>query len=67
MLNYHEIYRREAYKYYAGLDPVGMVSSIGINTYTDIISNCNDFIDGRTFKISDLDLNFVATNSGSKT
>ena len=39
---------------------------IGVNTYTEMISSCGDFIDGRTFKMSDLDLEFVATNAGSK-
>jgi hypothetical protein len=39
---------------------------IGVNTYTEMISNCGDFIDGRTLRMSDLDLEFVATNAGSK-
>ena len=59
------ICRRETYKFYSAVDPVGNICSIGINTYTEIINNCRDFIDGKTFKISDLDLGFVATNSGS--
>ena len=31
-----------------------------------MISNCHEFVDGKTFKISDLDLEFVATNAGTK-
>eukprot|EP00347_Sterkiella_histriomuscorum_P006983 403350697 len=57
---------RETYKFYSGVDPVGYICSIGTNLYSDIISNCGDFIDGKIFKLSDLDLNFVATNSGTK-
>lgn len=46
------------------MDPSGLIWCIGVNTYTEIISNCNGFIDGKTFKMSDLDLEFVATNAG---
>ena len=32
--------------------------------YTDIVSSSdNNFIDNKTFKLSDLDLEFVATNA----
>jgi hypothetical protein len=42
-----------------------MVCSIGTNVYTEIVSGSdNNFIDNKTFKLSDLDLQFVATNSG---
>ena len=57
---------REAYKYFSSVEPSGCVMCIGVNTYTEMISSCGDFIDGRTFKMSDLDLEFVATNAGSK-
>ena len=60
------IYRREIYKFYSAVDPVGYICSIGINLFSEIVNNCKDFIDGKSFKISDLDLEFVATNSGMK-
>lgn len=54
------------YKYYSAVDPVGNVCCIGTNTLTDIVNNCPDLIDSKTLKISDLDLEFVATKSGPK-
>ena len=59
-------YRRETYKYYSAVAPNGYICSIGSNVYSDIVSNCDGFVDGTTFKISDLDLEFVATNAGTK-
>ena len=57
---------RETYKYFSAVDPSGLIWCIGTNTYTEIVSNCHGFIDGKTFKMSDLDLEFVATNAGQK-
>ena len=48
------------------MDPAGSIMCIGVNTYTDIVSSCQGFIDGKTFKMSDLDLEFVATNAGQQ-
>ena len=45
---------------------MGFVCSIGTNIFSEIIGNCNDFVDGKTFKLSDLDLEFVATNASIK-
>ena len=59
-------FRRETYKFYSAVAPSGFVCSIGSNVYSDIISNCEGFVDNVTFKISDLDLEFVATNAGVK-
>ena len=55
---------RETYKYYSAVAPAGTIFSIGINTFSDIVSNCKGLIDNENFKLSDLDLEFVATNSG---
>eukprot|EP01017_Pseudomicrothorax_dubius_P005020 TRINITY_DN11162_c0_g1_i1.p1 TRINITY_DN11162_c0_g1~~TRINITY_DN11162_c0_g1_i1.p1 ORF type:complete len:422 (+),score=86.12 TRINITY_DN11162_c0_g1_i1:71-1267(+) len=52
---------KEAYKHYSGLGVVGEVFSIPINTFTDFATQCNLLDD--TFKLSDLDLKFIATNS----
>eukprot|EP00347_Sterkiella_histriomuscorum_P005610 403355936 len=57
---------RDAYKYYSGVDPVGNVCCIGTNVFTEMVSNCGDMIDQKTLKLSDLDLEFVATKSGPK-
>lgn len=46
--------------------PIGLIFSIGNNVLSDIVSNFLDFVDGTTFKLSDLDLLFVATNAGVK-
>ena len=59
-------YIREVYKYYSAVSPAGQVFSIGTNAFSDIITNCEGSLDGRTLKISDLDLEFVATNAGSR-
>lgn len=55
---------RETYKYYSALAPAGLVFSIGTNTFSDIVSNCKNLVDNDTLKLSDLDLEFVATNAG---
>lgn len=55
---------RETYKYYSAVAPVGMIMSIGTNTFSDIVSNCHDIVNNENFKLSDLDLEFVATNAG---
>ena len=59
-------YIREVYKYYAAVNPAGQIFSIGTNAFSDIITNCEGALDQRTLKISDLDLEFVATNAGSR-
>ena len=58
------IYFRETYKYYSAVAPAGLIFSIGTNTLSDIVSNCHSLVDNDTLKLSDLDLEFVATNSG---
>lgn len=58
------VYFRETYKYYSAVAPAGMVFSIGTNTFSDIVSNCQGIVDNDTLKLSDLDLEFVATNAG---
>ena len=57
-------YFREVYKYYSAVAPAGMIFSIGTNTFSDIVSNCQGLVDNETLKLSDLDLEFVATNAG---
>jgi hypothetical protein len=57
---------REAYKYYSSVAPTGNVPSIGTNVFSDIIVNCEGLVDGKYLKLSDVDLDFVATKASYK-
>ena len=57
---------REAYKYYAGVAPLGRVNSIGPGTMTEMLNKCEGFIDGKSIKISDVDLQIIACNGGKR-
>jgi len=63
MKNYQ--YIRDAYKYTAGLDPVGNLVSIGGNSFKELMQSCGGFVDSK-FGISDLDLERVAVKWDSK-
>ena len=54
---------KETYKYYSSLNPVGEIWSITQNPFTEFINSC-EIIDGKTIKLSDVDLKFIATFSG---
>ena len=54
---------REAYKHLACIAPAGNVPSIGTNVLTDLMLHCNEFVDYRLTKLSDVDLAFIATNA----
>ena len=58
--------RRETYKYYAGVDPIGCLFCIGTNTFTDVANNCAGLLDQKNLKLSDIDLEFVSTKAGKK-
>lgn len=58
---------REAYKHLACVAPAGNTPSIGTNVLTELMLRCNEFVDYKLIKLSDVDLAFVATNaSGNK-
>jgi len=58
---------RETYKHLACVAPSGNIASIGQNVMTDLMLKCNDFVDYKIMKLSDIDLAFIATNAiGSK-
>lgn len=40
---------------------------IGVNTFSEVVSNLTGFIDGKFMKLSDLDLEFISTNANGKT
>ena len=47
---------RETYKHYAGVSPLGRIMCTGSGIISEILSKCNNFIDGKTIKLSDVDL-----------
>ena len=47
--------------------PAGNMPSMGMNVLTELMLKCNDFVDYKNTKLSDVDLAFIATNAvGSK-
>ena len=54
---------REAYKHLACLAPAGNIPSIGTNVLSDLMLRCNNFVDYKLIKLSDVDLAFIATNA----
>ena len=54
---------REAYKHLACLAPSGNIASIGMNSMTELMLKCNDLVDYKNIKLSDIDLAFIATNA----
>lgn len=59
-------YIREAYKYYSGVSPQGRMPCMMSGTIGEMFSNCPDFLDGKSIKISDIDLQVIACNGGRK-
>ena len=57
---------RETYKYYAGLSPLGRLMSISSPTLAEMLSKCNGFVDQKTIKLSDIDLQVIACNGGKR-
>ena len=54
---------REAYKHLACIAPSGNIPSIGMITMAEILLKCNDLVDNKNLKLSDVDISFIATNS----
>ena len=52
---------RETYRYHAGVGLANGVPAIGMNVMTDIVTQAN-ILDGKVIKISDIDVEFIATN-----
>lgn len=57
---------REVYKYYAGIRPTGRVASIGAAVLGELLSHCNDFVDGTVIKTQDLEAVIIACNGGRR-
>lgn len=45
---------------------MGRVMCIGPGNLTEMLNHCNNFIDGKTVKISDIDLELISCNGGKK-
>jgi hypothetical protein len=56
-------YVREAYKHTSGELPIGRLPCIGSTTFNLMMGACPDLVDGKILKFSDVDLEYVATNS----
>lgn len=63
MYSQQPIFRRDTYKYFSAVQPSNGVFSIGTNVFNEIVSTCS-IVDKSLLKISDVDLDFVATNAG---
>ena len=48
------------------MGPAGLYPSIGSNVISEIVASCNNLVDNQTLNLSDIDLEFVATNAGIK-
>lgn len=55
---------KDTYKQYASYNPNGDVFSLSLNPLTDLVNQCQ-LIDGKSLKLSDVDLKFIATCSSS--
>ena len=56
---------RESYKYITALDPQKDLFCISNITFGDIMQRINNMVDGKTLKLADLDLDFIATKASS--
>ena len=56
---------KETYKYLSGLNPIGDTWAIGMLGFTDFLNSAG-IIDGKTLKLSDVDIKFIATLSSSE-
>ena len=54
---------RETYKHLACIAPAGNVPSIGMNSLSELMLKCNDFVDRKVTSLHDVDLAFITTNA----
>lgn len=55
---------KETYRWYSSYNPTGDIWSISSNVITEF-SSATELVDNKTFKLSDLDLKFIATCAAS--
>ena len=58
-------YFREVYKYLAGVDPIKELMCIGSNTFGTFAQELANFVDMKTVKLADVDLEIISTNAMS--
>ncbi|CAI2363827.1 unnamed protein product [Moneuplotes crassus] len=56
---------RECYRYYAGVNPCGILPCIGQNAFNELISSTR-IVENKAMKLSDIDFEFIVTKSGHK-
>ncbi|CAI2369640.1 unnamed protein product [Moneuplotes crassus] len=56
---------REAYKYFAGISPCGIVPGIGQNAFNEIV-NATHICNNKRLKLADIDFEFIVTKAGNK-
>lgn len=54
---------REMYKHFSAVEPSSSVPCIGSNVFSDIMNQCN-VVDSNFVKLSDIDIETVASNAG---
>lgn len=54
---------RDSYKFFSAVQPSNGIFSIGTNVFNEIVSSLG-VVDKISLKLSDVDLDFVATNAG---
>ena len=56
-------YLRDAYKQTSGEDAKGNGMSIGRNAFSALMQACGDLVDGKTLKLSDVDLGLISVKA----
>ena len=59
-------YFRETYKYLSAVDPQKEIMCISMNTLGAFAQEIPRFVDMRTIKLSDVDLECISTNAGGR-
>ena len=57
---------REVYKYQAGVDPQKEIMCISMNSFGAFAQELTNFVDMKTIKLADIDLEIISTNAGGR-
>lgn len=60
------MFSKDSYKFFSGLSPSGNVTSIGTNLMTYITLHCQNLVDNKTLKMSDVLLEFISTKANTQ-
>jgi hypothetical protein len=61
---YNILISKDAYRFFAGLQPITNICSINSTLFSFVVFNCVNLLDNKHVKIADLDLEFIATKAG---